>query len=114
MRLAHGSARATTARRSPTASDAQRLTPCPRLVPQIRHNLQAFLAGGVASLSLGVYWVWKDVIVSSDRVQDRLTKVGTEMVSTSQALEARVVALEGEVRMLKGSIEAAKVKQQDP
>ena len=28
--------------------------------------------------------------------------------------EARIVALEGEVSMLKGSIEAAKVKQQDP
>ena len=74
--------------------------------------MQAFLAGGVASLSLGVYWVWKDVIVSADRVEDRLKKLGGEMVNTSQAMEKRVVALEAEVSMLKGSIEAAKAKQQ--
>ena len=80
-------------------------------LPQIRHNLQAFLGGGAAALVGGIYWVPQDVIVSADRVEDRLKALGGEMVSTTKALQARIVALEGEVSMLKGKLEAVNEKK---
>ena len=75
---------------------------------QIRHHLQSFLAGGVAALSFGYYRVHQDVWEAAEAVDSRLDRLGRETVSSQAKLQARVVALEGEVSKLKGAIAASK------
>ena len=65
---------------------------------QIRHNLQSFLAGGVAASVFGYYRLHQDVHQASEAVRDKLDSVGSETVSSHKALMARVAALEGEVQ----------------
>ena len=77
---------------------------------QIRHSLSSFLAGGASALAFGYYTVHQDVWKAAELVDDRLGSVARETVSGQQALQARVLALEGEVSKLKGAIEEAKLK----
>jgi hypothetical protein len=80
----------------------------PPVDSQIRHHLQSFLAGGVAALSFGYYRVHQDLWLSAEAVDSRLERLGREVVSSQATLQARIVALEGEVSMLKGNIAAVK------
>ena len=77
---------------------------------QIRHSLSSFLAGGVSALAFGYYTVHQDVWKAAELVDSRLGSVARETVSAQETLQARVLALEGEVSKLKGKIEEAKLK----
>lgn len=78
------------------------------LASQLRHNLQAFLAGGVAALSFGYYRVHKDVWTAAEAVDSRLAKLGNAATSSQKALQARVDALENQVTKLSLELERAK------
>lgn len=80
------------------------LFPSRLFAAQIRHNLQAFLAGGTAALAFGFYQVDKDVWKAAELVDARLDSVSREAVSAQAALQERVVALEGELTKLKGEL----------
>lgn len=71
------------------------------MLPQVRHHLTSFLAGGVAALSFGYYRLHQDVWQAAGAVDSRLHDLGSESVSSQQALVARVAALEGEVSKIK-------------
>ena len=50
----------------------------------------------------------QDVWEAAEAVDSRLDRLGRETVSSQAKLQARVVALEGEVSKLKGAIAASK------
>ena len=72
--------------------------------------MSSFLAGGVSALAFGYYTVHQDVWKAAELVDDRLSSVARETVSAQEALQARVLALEGEVSKLKGEINAVAAK----
>ena len=76
----------------------------------IRHNLQAFLLGGVTAFGYGYYHINNNVWNAAEAVDSRLTKLGEEAVSSQKAVLKRVEALEDEVSKLKGALAAAEEK----
>ena len=76
----------------------------------IRHNLQAFLLGGVTAFGYGYYRIQKDVYFAAEAVDSRLAKLGEEAASSQSYTLKRVAALEDEVSKLKGALAAAEEK----
>ncbi|KAL3905863.1 MAG: hypothetical protein SGPRY_010761 [Prymnesium sp.] len=72
----------------------------------LRGNLQAFLAGSVSTLAFGYYRLHQDVWRAAEQVDERIKAVGEEAVATHVALQARVDALEDELKKLRAAPKA--------
>ena len=71
---------------------------------QLRHNLQAFLTGGVTALGFGYFKLHQDIWQAAESVDGRISALGSETVASQSALFARVTALEDELLRLKGNL----------
>ncbi|KAL1522765.1 hypothetical protein AB1Y20_017737 [Prymnesium parvum] len=73
----------------------------------LRGHMQAFLSGSVAALAFGYYRVHQDIWRAADEVDSRIQALGQEAVASQAALQARVSALEDELKVASAAPKAS-------